>query len=102
MTVALGATDALTLGGALGLGLLLGVAYFGGLWWTLTRLGRWRRPTVALAVSFVARAALALAVFAWLARWGLASFGIAFVGFLAVRIVASQRLAVDRAPKGNA
>ena len=102
MTAVLGAYDVATLGAAFALGLVLGAGYFGGLWWTVSRMGHWRRPGVALAVSFALRAVLALAAFAALARWGLAPLGVAFVGFLAVRVLASWRLARDRAPGGNA
>ncbi len=102
MTAVLGAYDAATLGMALVVGAVLGAGYFGGLWWTLSRLGRWRRPGVALAVSFALRAVVALAVFAALARLGLAALGVAFVAFLVVRMLASWRLARDRAPGGNA
>lgn len=102
MTVDLGATGAASLAGAFALGLLIGAVYFGGLWWTLARLGRWRRPGVAVAVSFALRAAFALALFAGIVRLGLAPLGAAFIGFLVVRIVASQRVARDRASGGNA
>ena len=50
----------------------LGGAYFGGLWWTLARLPRWRRPGWALAVSFAAAGPLLLVAFALLARQGVA------------------------------
>ena len=102
MTAALGAVDAASLAGAFALGSALGAGYFGGLWWTLARLGRWRRPAVALAVSFVLRTVLALAAFAALARLGLAPLGAAFLGFLAVRLAASWRLARDPSAGGNA
>ncbi|MFN2323439.1 MAG: ATP synthase subunit I [Trueperaceae bacterium] len=102
MTAVIGAYDAATLGMAFAVGAVLGAGYFGGLWWTLSRLGRWRRPTVALAVSFALRAVLVLAAFAALARLGLAPLGVAFVTFLAVRVLASWRLTRDRTPGGNA
>lgn len=102
MTAVLGAYDVATLGAAFALGLVLGAVYFGGLWWTVSRLGRWRRPGVALAVSFALRAVLVLAAYAALARWGLAPLGVAFGAFMAVRVLASWRLARDRAPGGNA
>ena len=95
MTAALGPLDPATLGAALAVGLGLGVAYFGGLWWTLARLGVWRRPGPALAVSFALRGALALVVFALLARTGLAPLAVAFAGF-----VASHRLGLGGARGG--
>ncbi len=66
-------------------GALLGVGYFGGLWWTIARLGRWRRPGVALSVGFALRAAFVVAAFVALARFGAPLLLAAFVGFVAVR-----------------
>jgi F1F0 ATPase subunit 2 len=71
---------------ALLLGLALGAGYFGGLWWTLAALPRWRRPGVALLLSFVVRGAIAVAAFVLLARAGLAPLALAFAGFLAARM----------------
>ncbi len=73
----------------LALGALIGALYFGGLWWTLARLGRWRRPALALSVSFLARALPALAVFVLLARLGPMPLALALVGFLVMRLALS-------------
>ena len=67
-------------------GLAAGAAYFGGLWWTLSRLSRWRRPGWVLAASFAVRGALLLAVFALVARQGLVPLLLALVGFIAARL----------------
>lgn len=74
------------------LGLLLGAAYFGGLWWTLTRLARWRCPGWALAASFVVRGALLLGVLALVARQGVAPLLLVLAGFLAARVALAARL----------
>jgi len=86
---------------AAALGALLGAAYFGGLWWTVARLGRWRRPAVALLASFVARNALALAVFAALARLGVAPPLMALAGFVAARWLLSGWLRPPAAGPGR-
>lgn len=48
----------------------LGLLYFGGLWWTVSRLAGHRRPQLLLALSFVVRTGLALVGFFALARLG--------------------------------
>lgn len=77
---------------ALVLGAALGGLYFAGLWWTLLRLDRWRRPALALAVSFLVRALPTLAAFVLLARVGLVPLGASLVGFLLARVVLSAWL----------
>lgn len=74
------------------LGLALGGAYFGGLWWTLARLSRWRRPGWALAVSFAVRGPLLLVALALLARQGVVPLLLALAGFLVARVALSAWL----------
>lgn len=69
------------------LGLALGAGYFGGLWWTLSTLSRWRRPGVTLLLSFALRGAVVVAAFVLLARAGLVPLALAFAGFLVARVV---------------
>jgi F1F0 ATPase subunit 2 len=79
-----------TLPGALAavlLGAVLGAGYFGGLWWTLSKLSRWRRPGLALLLSFALRGAVVVAAFVLLARAGLVPLALAFAGFLVARVV---------------
>ena len=77
---------------ALLLGAALGGLYFAGLWWTLARLDRWRRPALALAVSFLVRALPTLAAFVLLARVGPLPLAASLVGFLLARFVLSAWL----------
>lgn len=85
-------------------GLLVGAAYFAGLWWTVRKVTRVQRPAPWLLGSFVARSLLALAAFALVLR--LASpFALlaALIGFMAARWLAtrflpSERQAVEGAP----
>lgn len=44
-------------------GVLLGIVYFGGLWWTVQRIEQDNRPVVILAVSFIVRMGLVLGGF---------------------------------------
>lgn len=41
-------------------GLAVGIAYYGGLWWTVNRVGTVRRPGLLFGISFFLRTALAL------------------------------------------
>lgn len=76
------------------IGLCLGACYFGGLWFTIRYITATRRPTMALAVSFVARAALALAaVLALLwAPWG--NPAACLLGIVAARLAVGRWVAV--------
>lgn len=77
---------------AAGIGGAIGLAYFGSLWWTVARLGRWRRPGLALPLSLLLRNAGAALAFVALARLGIAPLLAGFVGFLAVRALLVRRL----------
>ncbi len=74
-------------------GLLIGVAYFGGLWWTVERIPHARRPGALLAASYLVRTVLALAAFAALVRLGPGPLVAALVGFVAARAVVVRRRA---------
>lgn len=87
---------------AVTLGLALGGAYFGGLWWTLARLPRWRRPGWALAVSFAVRGPLLLVALALLARQGVVPLLLALVGFLVARVALSAWLKAAGEPAPSA
>jgi F1F0 ATPase subunit 2 len=82
------------------LGFALGAGYFGGLWWTLAVLPRWRRPGLALLLSFALRGAVVVAVFVLLARAGLPPLALAFAGFLAARLAVSSWLRPARPTAG--
>lgn len=77
--------------GGLVVGAVLGVVYFGGLWWTVQRLRTWRRPQSALLASFVVRAAVVLPAFVFLALQGALWLVGALLGFLAARFALQAR-----------
>lgn len=77
---------------SLGAGVLLGLAYFGGLWWTLGRLPERRRPHAWVALSFALRALVVLAGFGLMVRlggWWPPLFGLG--GFQAARVALVRR-----------
>ena len=53
-------------------GLSLGGLYFGGLWITLRRLSRWRRPFLSMGLSWLIRLEILLGGGAWLLQHPLA------------------------------
>lgn len=68
----------------------LGLAYFGGLWYTVRRARRTQQPTLLLVGSFVARSTIALAGFYGIVsllgpRWEMLALGL--LGFMAGRVV---------------
>ena len=80
---------------AFGAGLALGVLYFGGLWWTVRRLPRVRRPHVWTFGSFIIRATVTVAAFVWIANleWRYAASCMA--GFVLLRLVMTRVLRPD-------
>jgi F1F0 ATPase subunit 2 len=82
-------TDLMTLGLDLTLGLALGAAFYGGLWWTVCRLsaghaGPW------LVGSFVVRTMIVLAGFYTIARGSWYGLAACAAGFLAARIAVTR------------
>ncbi len=86
---------ALHAGVGLAAGLLLGVAYFGGLLATARRVTGSGSPLV-MVVSLVLRLALAAVVLAVLARWSPLALAGGVLGLLAVRIRLTSGPQLDR------
>lgn len=74
-------------------GTLLGLLYFGGLWWTVERLNHAEHPIRWGLLSFAVRTAGALAGFYLLLGLGGAPTAVALLGFLAGRTIWMQRIA---------
>lgn len=65
---------------------ILGAVFVWSLWFTVRRIGRWRRPGVMMAGAYVIRAAASAAVFLPIARgWGWQAVVSALLGFILVR-----------------
>jgi F1F0 ATPase subunit 2 len=67
-------------------GLLLGVFFFGGLWWTVTKLSTIRRPAILFIGSFLLRTAVVMAGFFILLMQGLPNLLAALGGYLVARM----------------
>lgn len=94
-------TQVLSMGIGLAAGALIGYLYFRGLWWTVRRMtetqNRDRTPYGLALFSFAVRSAMALAGFyLLLSLLGWEAMALALAGFIAVRIVAVRRWALQR------
>lgn len=74
------------------IGVLLGLAYFGGLWLTLQRLSSSRRPALVAFASFLIRTALLLAAIYWVMDGRIERLLALMAGFLLARQVLLVRL----------
>lgn len=68
-------------------GLVLGGAYFGGLYLTVQRLARSSSPKLLLTVSFGVRLLMVLLAFYLLSAWGIWAMMIAMGGFMLARLL---------------
>jgi F1F0 ATPase subunit 2 len=71
---------------------LAGLLYFAGLWWTVQRARHARRPQALLAVSFIVRAALAVAALLFIMGDSVMRLVAALAGFLIVRTIVLWRV----------
>ncbi len=84
--------DPLLWGLALGWGFVLGIIYFGGLWWTLRAVteNKWSKGW--FAISFGLRAVLALVGFYVIIRKDIIAFLFTIGGFFIIRFVMTRFL----------
>lgn len=76
-------------------GIVLGLAYFGGLWWTVRRLPSSRRPGLWITASVLLRLALLLPILYLLLQLGFAPFAATVGGFIVARIALSRWFHAD-------
>jgi F1F0 ATPase subunit 2 len=81
---------------------LLGSVYFGGLWLTVRRLPHADHPAALVLGSFVLRAVLVAAGFAWLLAGDPLRLVAVLVGFLAVRVLLVRQVRPGAASGGGA
>lgn len=72
---------------AFGAGILIGLFYFGGLWWTVNRLSVLQKPTIWVTGSFLVRAALSLLGFYFAAGGQWEGMLFCLFGFVLVRML---------------
>lgn len=72
---------------AIFIGLVSGLIFFGGLWFTTQRLATWKYPALWLPLSFFARTAIVLGVFYWVGNGSLPRLAACLAGFLIGRTI---------------
>lgn len=73
-------------------GVVLGLFYYGGLWWTVRRLTVARHPASLVLISFGLRMLVTLAALFWITGGAWALLGVSLVAFLAMRTLLVRRL----------
>ena len=68
-------------------GLCAGVIFYGGLWFTVSRLHSAKQPALLFIASFAVRTALALGALWWIARGNVVHIGAWLVGFVLARLL---------------
>ncbi len=83
-------TDAPTLAWALGMGVVIGTVFFGGLWWTVRKGAACQRPALLFLTSFLLRTTIALTGFYLVAEghWGRLLGGL--LGFVIARVMVTR------------
>lgn len=72
-------------------GIVAGLIYYGGLWWTLQRLANATRPALLLGMSFLARTVLILLMLLWLTDLQFTLILIFMAAFVVTRVVLTRR-----------
>jgi len=72
-------------------GAVLGVFFYGGLWWSVQRTFNVRHPGLLILASFLLRTAVTLVGFYLLMNGRLDRLAVSLIGFLLVRIVLTRR-----------
>ncbi len=85
-------TNVLALIGPLLTGAVIGLIFFGGLWWTLKRALLSRQPVWGLTLSLILRTGLALLGFYWLVPPHWPQLLSSLLGFTLVRLLISRYL----------
>jgi len=83
---------------ALVTGVLLGGVFFGGLWWTVRRMGSSKRPALLMFGSFLVRNSVALGGFYLIGRGHLERLLVCLVGFVIARILVTLLTRVAEKP----
>lgn len=85
---------------SMGAGLAIGVFYFGGLWLTILRVMQSPYAALWALTSFVARSAIAVGGFYFVAGGSWARLGVCLLGFLAARTLLIHYYRPNKRPQG--
>ncbi len=76
---------------------LLGVFFFGGLWWTVQKMAVSDKPYLVSVISFVVRAFVALVVLYFLLNAGWIYLFVSLAGFITARTILAYKLKPEKA-----
>ena len=71
-------------------GFILGVLFYGGLWWTVSQMADFRRPALILVLSVLLRTGTALGGFHLVAGGAWSRILLCLLGFLAARLAVTR------------
>lgn len=83
-------------------GLIIGMAYFIGLWWTVRKISSLQAPAAWLLVSFLTRAVVVLVAFYFVMNGGWQNLIACVVGFLTARLLLLRRISPQSATQNRA
>lgn len=84
--------DSLTIAKPLLVGLLAGLAFFGGLWLTVRNFQKQKNPALIILTSSILRTAFALGIFWWASQDGLVAVGLCIAGFITARFILIKKI----------
>ena len=71
-------------------GILLGVIFFAGLWWTVLKVLSSKRPGICFIASLLLRTGIALSGFYFVGRGDWKKLLVCFAGFMIARLIVNQ------------
>ena len=86
--------DPFVLGMSLVWGSIIGLFYFGGLWWTIRGIARRQNPELFFGLSFLVRTLITLLGFWLVVEQGLAALLMAVCAFTGIRLILAHQLGV--------
>ena len=94
-------TEMLTLGWAVGTGVVLGAAFFGGLWWTVRKGAACKRPALLFLSSFLLRTSIALAGLYFVAGGHWDRLLACLLGFVIARLIVTKFIGTPVVPRSS-
>ena len=74
------------------IGIILGIVYFGGLYFTVVNINKAKYPGLLMALGFILRMAVLLGVFFYISKNGYKNMIYALIGVIIVRVLMTVKL----------
>ena len=74
------------------IGVILGIIFFGGLYWTIQKLSEAKHPALLMTLSLLLRMAILLGVLYYVAKGGYQGILFALLGMILVRIIMTFKI----------